>query len=157
LRPAGAATGLERLSLEELMGVRVQSPSLGSSQPIETAPSLVAVITDDQIHALGLRTLADALQLMPGVTVLPTQCGGQRVAVRGKANVNDVLVTLDGERLNDFYDGTYLTEFPLENIARIELIRGPGSALYGTNAFAGVISMFSKTKLEIFGGVGGEM
>ena len=152
---ASTTPTLEKLSLEELMGVRVRSATM-KSQPVETVPSVISVVTDDQIHALGLRTLADALQLMPGVTVLPTQFGGQRVIVRGKGNASDILVTLDGERLNDFYDGSYLMEFPLENIARIELIRGPGSALWGTNAFAGVISMYSKSRAEIFGGLGAE-
>jgi len=146
---------LQRLSLEELMNVHVRSASL-TSEPVETAPSVVSVITAEQIRTLGLRTLADALQLMPGVTVLPTQIGGQKIVVRGRANVNDVLVTLDGERLNDFYDGSFITELPLENVERIELIRGPGSALYGTNAFAGVISIYSRNRLEAFGGLGAE-
>ena len=69
---------VERLSLEELMGVRVRTPAM-SSQPMETAPSMISVITAEQIHALGLRTLPDALQLMPGVTVLPTSSAAQRV------------------------------------------------------------------------------
>jgi iron complex outermembrane receptor protein len=146
---------LEQLSLEELMNVRVRSPSL-SSQQVETAPSVVAVVTAEQIRNLGLRTLAEALQLMPGVTVLPSQAGGQRIVVRGRANANDVLVTLDGERLNDFYDGGFLTEFPLDNVERVELIRGPGSALYGTNAFAGVISIYSRNRIEAFGGIGAQ-
>jgi outer membrane receptor for ferrienterochelin and colicins len=150
------ATKLERLSLEDLMHVRVRSPTM-VSQSVETVPSVISVVTADQIRALGLRTLADALQLLPGVTVLLTPSGSQRVAVRGKANPNDILVTLDGERLNDFYDGSYLTEMPLENVERIELIRGPGSALYGTNAFAGIVSIYSKTKDEMFGGGGGEL
>src|SRR5262249_43970055 len=82
--PVDGAAPLEKLSIEELMGVRVRSPAM-TSQPVETAPSEVSVITGDQIHALGLRTLADALQLMPGVTVLDTQFNGQRVVVRGLA------------------------------------------------------------------------
>jgi iron complex outermembrane receptor protein len=150
-----ASGELERLSIEELMNVHVHSASL-TPEPVETAPSVVSVITAEQIRTLGLRTLADAVQLMPGVTVLPTQSGGMKLVVRGRSNVNDVLVTLDGERLNDFYDGSFLPEFPLENVERIELIRGPGSALYGTNAFAGVISIFSRNRLEAFGGIGAE-
>lgn len=146
---------LERLSLEDLMHVRVRSASL-TSQAVRTAPSLISVITADQIRALGLRTLADVLQLFPGVTVLPTQFGGQRVLIRGDDDVNDVLVTLDGERLNDFYDGSFPTQLPLENVDRVELIRGPGSALYGTNAAAGVISIYSKSDLEVYGGLGAE-
>lgn len=161
LAAAGARAGepppsvLERLSLEDLMNVRVRSASL-TSQAVRTAPSVVSVVTADQIHALGLRTLAEALQLLPGVTILRTQFGSERVVVRGQADVNDVLVTLDGQRLNDFYDGSFPTQFPLENVDRIELIRGPGSALYGTNAAAGVISIYSKTDPEISGGLGAE-
>ncbi len=148
---------LERLSLEGLMNVRVRSPTL-ESQNVETVPSMISVVTAEQIRALGLRTLAEALQILPGVTVMQTPTGLYRVAVRGRDDPNDVLVTLDGERLNDFYDGEYIVPMPLENVDRIELIRGPGSALYGTNAFAGVISIYSRTsKHEFFGGVGGEL
>ena len=82
---------VERLSLEELMGVRVRTPAM-SSQQMETAPSMISVLTAEQIHALGLRTLSEAIALMPGVTVLQSQLGGHRIVVRGRANPNDVLV-----------------------------------------------------------------
>jgi outer membrane receptor protein involved in Fe transport len=148
---------VERLSLEELMNVRVRSPTR-TSEAVATAPSVVSVITAEQIRLLGLRTLADALELMPGVSIVTTASGAQRVAIRGEADPDEVLFVLDDERLNDFYDGTYILEMPIENVERVELIRGPGSALYGTNASAGVVSIYSKDgNHDLWGGVGGEM
>jgi outer membrane receptor protein involved in Fe transport len=145
----------ELFNLDSEVGQMVQSATL-TDQEIATAPSVISVITEEQIRSLGLRTLRDALQLLPGVTVLDNQFGEQKVAIRGIANPNNILVTIDGERLNDFYDGTFFADLGLENIERIELIRGPGSALYGTNAFSGVISLYTKRRDEISASVGGQ-
>ncbi|HZH04638.1 MAG TPA: TonB-dependent receptor plug domain-containing protein, partial [Myxococcaceae bacterium] len=132
--------------------------STGTLQALNEAPSIVSVITKEQIRQFGLFTLADALQQMPGTTVLINEFGDKIVAARGLSSSPNILVLLDGERLNDFYDGSTPYTYPLANIERIEMIRGPGSALYGTNALSAVISMFSKqpsrgTSLELTGEV----
>jgi iron complex outermembrane receptor protein len=147
---------LELFDLEKLIDIKVRSATL-TEQDISTAPSAISVITEDQIRALNLRTLRDALQLMAGFTGLDTQFGDQLIAVRGISSSANLLVTLDGERLNDFYDGSFLADLPLNNIARIEVIRGPGSALYGTNAFSGVVSLYSRSDDSVDGGAGAEL
>ncbi|MEQ8275657.1 MAG: TonB-dependent receptor [Deltaproteobacteria bacterium] len=131
------------LSLEELTSVRVTSATLGE-RSIDRAPSTMSVITAQQIEQLGLLTLADALRLVPGMTVLDDQFGDLIVAVRGVQNKANILVTLDGQPLNDFYDGHFVPRLLLANVERIEVIRGPGSALYGTNAFSAVISIVTR-------------
>jgi len=130
---------LELFNLEQALKVKVSSATF-NEQAIETAPSVVSVISQDQFRLLGLRTLKDVVQMMAGVTVLDDQFGNQQIAIRGIANPANILVTLDGQRLNDIYDASYFGDLSLEYIERIELIRGPGSALYGTNAFFGVVN-----------------
>ncbi len=146
-------TDLMSLSLEELADVRVTSATLGE-HAIRHAPSTMSVVTAQQIEALGLLTLADALRLVPGFTVLDNQFGDQVVAVRGVQNQANILVTIDGQPVNDFYDGYFVPRIPLANVERIEVIRGPGSALYGTNAFSAVISIVTRGAPESDGGVG---
>src|SRR4029453_10270887 len=68
----GAADEMELFGLESKVGQMVQSATL-KEQEIATVPSVISVITEDQIRSLGLRTLRDALQLLPGVTVLDNQ------------------------------------------------------------------------------------
>jgi outer membrane receptor for ferrienterochelin and colicin len=155
LARADEPSEIELFNLERKLDVKIASATL-TEQEIETVPSVVSVITEDEIRALNLRTLRDALQLMAGVTVLDTQFGDYTVAVRGVSSPANILVTLDGVRLNDFYDGTFLVDLPLANIDRIEIIRGPGSALYGTDAFSGVVSLYSKTTDEVEAGIGAE-
>jgi outer membrane receptor protein involved in Fe transport len=149
------ASELELFNLERVLEAKVQSATLTASE-IETVPSIVTVITQEQIRDLNLRTLRDALMLVTGVTVIETPFNDQQVAVRGIYNPANILVTLDGERLNDFYDGAFFADLPLDNIERIEVIRGPGSALYGTNAFSGVISLYTKEGAQTYAGSGGE-
>lgn len=138
---------LDSLSLEDLLDARVVSTTL-QEQEVATTPSIVSVLTRHQIRSLGLRRLSEALQLLAGVTVVDTLSGVRDVTIRGVRNPASILVTLDGQPLNDFYDGEVLVDFPIELVERIEVIRGPGSALYGTGAFAGVISLFTRRAEE---------
>ena len=111
------------------------------AQELSTAPSIVSVLTNEEMRALGASNLAEALQHLPGFTHRYKQHGHYDILFRGQKEPADILVLVDGERLNNMYDGGAIYDLPIENISRIEVIRGPGSALYGTNAFAGVISI----------------
>ncbi len=154
--PTAERSDIDQFSLEELLNPTVASATL-SSQSLDTAPSVLSVVTHEELRALGLRTLRDVLMRITGATVLDTQLGEQRLALRGVASPPNLLVTLDGEPLNDLYDGSAPLDLPTENLERVEVIRGPGSALYGSNAFAGVVSLYSRTTEELAGGVGGEL
>ncbi|TVL99982.1 MAG: hypothetical protein CV087_15780 [Candidatus Brocadia sp. WS118] len=126
--------------------------------PVSKAPSIVTVITAEEIKNLGYRTFVEILRTVPGFEILKTASFGETMpAVRGLANsiyANRIRVMLDGHFVNDPLTGGALTEFddfPVENIKKIEIIRGPGSALYGENAFSAVIEIITKDAKDIDG------
>jgi iron complex outermembrane receptor protein len=135
----------------------VVSIATGSSQPIARAPSAATVVTSNDIKAIGATDLNQVLESVPGLHVSVSAIGyDQRVAIRGILTERgpQVLWLLNGHRLNTTYlsnRGSGLGDFPVENIARIEIIRGPGSALYGADAFSGVINIITKTASDING------
>lgn len=133
------------MSLEELLDVKVESASK-YSENILAAPSSVTVFTADDISRMGLRTLDELLGYVPGFVVSNLS---DRIAltVRGSRSYSSVLLLVDGQRVNEpLFHGFGITnpEFSLENIKKIEVIRGPGSALYGTGAYLGVINVTTK-------------
>jgi len=112
------------------------------------APSLTEVVTAQDIERWGARSVADVLRRIAGIDV--RQFGkGYMVGPRGTANVThitNVLVLLDGIPVNDPIFGTFDLgpNFPLAFIKQIEVVRGPGSCLYGANAYSGVINIITK-------------
>jgi iron complex outermembrane receptor protein len=145
--------GLAAMEIEDLMKVEVQSVSGASKflQKVIDAPAAVSVVTAHDIDTYGYRTLAAIIASVPGFNVTSDR-NYSYVGVRGFQRPGDynsrVLVLLDGHRLNDpVYNMAYLgNEFPVdvELIDRVELIRGPSSSLYGTNAFLAVINVVTK-------------
>ncbi|RYZ37217.1 MAG: hypothetical protein EOO71_28900 [Myxococcaceae bacterium] len=110
-------------------------------EAVRTVPAIGASFSRSQMIALGARTVADVLDVVPGVSVSRDVQGFHRTAVRGLRNDAEVLFLLDGHRLNNFFDGKALMNLPVENLERIEVIRGPGSAIYGAGAFLGVVNL----------------
>ncbi|MFK7929220.1 MAG: TonB-dependent receptor plug domain-containing protein, partial [Myxococcota bacterium] len=115
------------------------------AQSTRNAPNVVSVIVDQQTRERGYRTVSAALRDLPGAYIWTSQEGRHLVALRGvvSADNNKVLLLVDGV---PFYDGVYTHAWiddylPVHHIRQIELIKGPGSAVYGTNAFAGVINI----------------
>ncbi|HEY6937220.1 MAG TPA: TonB-dependent receptor [Terriglobales bacterium] len=141
---------LSQATLEELMNIKVVTASkyLQSSQ---SAPSLVTVVTADEIQKYGYRTLADVLRSV-GAFYVTYDRNYSYVGVRGFARPGDynvrILLLVDGHRLNDSVYGLAFvgSEFllDLDLVDRVEIIRGPSSSLYGTNAFFGVINVITK-------------
>ncbi|NMB76786.1 MAG: TonB-dependent receptor [Myxococcales bacterium] len=119
-----------------------------SAQSQEAAPAIVSVVERAEIEATGAQTVADLRDRLPGLHVVRSVSGTYRVAVRGVLSDAQVLVLLDGHRLNDLYDGSALLEFPAEAVERLELVRGPGSALYGTGAFMGVLNIVTREPVD---------
>src|SRR3990172_6649415 len=119
------------------------------------APSIVTVITDEEIKNLGYRTFVEILRTVPGFEILKTGALGDTIpAVRGFASDNKVRVMLNGHLVNNpLRGGAFVNfdDFPVEGIKRIEIIRGPGSAMYGENAFLGVINIITKDAKDIDG------
>ena len=145
---------LPDLSLEELLGVHVQ-PVFGASerlQPVTEAPASVTIVTADEIRRYGYTTLAEVLRGVRGFHVSNDR-NYSYVGVRGFGLPGDynsrVLLLVNGHRINDnVYDQAYAgAELGLDvaMIARVEIIRGPASSLYGTSAFFAVVNIITQT------------
>jgi iron complex outermembrane receptor protein len=138
------AERLQRLTLEDLMRIETGSASK-LQQPASEAPALISVITRDQIQSYGWISLNDILYKQPGFA--PSQDYDRRtVSARGLFegwNNNHLLLLIDGVPMNDpIYGSAYTWEItPLFLARTVEIIRGPGSALYGSNATNGVIAL----------------
>lgn len=143
------------MSLEELMDVEVVTASK-KAESVYDAPGILSVVTRDEIDKFGARTLRDVLQRMPGVYVTGSYLWPQNmVAVRGDLPThinNHTLILMNGRPMRESNAGgfnfTVLNDFPLDMVERIELVRGPGSALYGTNAYTGVVNIITKVAEE---------
>lgn len=133
------------------------SIATGTRQLVRKAPSVATVITADDITKLGLRTLEEAIETVPGVHVGRSDNHYYpQYSFRGifSQYSPQVLVLENGiPRTSQFLGerGVGSIGYPLENVARIEIIRGPGSALYGADAYSGVINIVTKTAADIDG------
>lgn len=116
------------------------------AQSVSVAPAIATGVPEDQMRALGLRTLPEVLKMVPGFETSRDVQGFHRVSARGMRDDSALLILYDGHRLNSPYDAKALLNLPTENIERVEVVRGPGSALYGTGAFLGVVNVVSKRR-----------
>ncbi len=130
----------------------------GSRQPLRRAPAVASVITAEDIAAMGAIELDQVLATVPGLSV--SRVAGfygpvysMRGIGAGSTNTPQILVMQNGVPMTTMYtgEGNRLGRVPLENIARIEIIRGPGSALYGADAYGGVINLITKSALDTAG------
>lgn len=157
-RPALAEPDPFALSLPELLEVRIYGASK-FLQSTGDAPASVSVLTADELRSFGFRTLGEALDGVRGVYVNQDR-NYSFVGMRGVSRPSDynarLLLLVDGNRYNDpIFDIAFVGhEFPIdiEQIERIEIIRGPGSSVYGSNAFLGVINVVTKTGAMLQGG-----
>jgi len=134
------------------------SIATGTEKPIHLAPSVASVITARDIKASGARTLDEALESVPGLHVSKSSNRNNSLySIRGvHAGDNaQVLLLVNGLPFNDLITGARppLFRLPVENISRIEVIRGPGSAVFGADAFAGVINVITKDRSDHDGSV----
>lgn len=135
---------------------RVVTVSSRYAQAVEQAPSIVTVVTDREIRSRGFRTLSDVLRSLPGVFVTMSQEGRSLAWFRGviSPDNNKFLLLVDGV---PWYDGIYthawIDEYiPLVDVKQVEIIKGPGSAVHGTNAFAGVVNVVTYRAEDLQGG-----
>lgn len=145
-----SSSDLTDLSIEELSRMRVYAASR-FDQPLTEAPSAVTVITHEDIRDHGWRTLGDILNSIGGLYTTYDR-GYAYLGIRGFGRPGDyntrVLLMVDGIRVNDslFGSATIDSPFPLdvELIDRVEFVPGPGSAVYGSNALFGVVSVTTR-------------
>jgi iron complex outermembrane receptor protein len=148
---------LTALSIEELMNIPVYGASRFEQKQTE-APSFVSVITGDSIRKHGYRNLADILRSISSFVVISDR-NYNYIGVRGFGRTGDynsrILVLIDHHRINENVYNAFDpgNGFPLDVdlIDRVEVIRGPGSSLYGSDAFFGVINIITKNGNHIGG------
>lgn len=143
------------MSPVELANISV-SIATGTPKPAYQAAAVTTVITAEQIKSMGATELSEVLDTVPGLHVgIQAITNDPLYSMRGiKNNVNaEVLLLLNGTRYAVPYSGGFMTgmAIPIEAIQKVEVIRGPGSALYGANAFAGVINIVTKKAQDIAG------
>ncbi len=151
------AGDLTTLSIEELMNVEVTSVSKKEERLFD-APAAVYVITQEDLRRSGATSIAEALRMVPGVEVARIDANKWAISARGFNSEfsNKLLVLLDGRTLYDpLFAGVFwdVQDTMLEDIDRIEVIRGPGGTLWGANAVNGVINIITKSARDTQGGL----
>ena len=143
---------LFEMSLEKLLNIQVSSASL-TQKSQRLSPSTISYITAEEIEMTGARTLSDVLRLIPGIDIQERRNGRDMVWIRGipSGRNTKIMLIVDGVPHREPVFGGWSPdeEIPLNNIDHIEVIRGPGSALYGGNAYSGLVSVFTRNELPI--------
>lgn len=148
LKAVGVSSELQAL-INSLIGVASIKPLSGRE-----SPSIISLITEEEIRHSGARDLMDVLSLVPGFDFGMDVEGVVGVGMRGNwAHEGKVLLLLDGQEMNENLFGTtqFGNHFPIDQIKKIEIIRGPGSAIYGGYAEYGVINIVTKNGADING------
>jgi len=125
-------------------------------QSADKAPAIVTVITGKEVRKSGARDLYDILARVPGFGVSISRYGLMMSEVRGIKTINSekIKFLIDGHSVNDVLYNSFswgFNQISLDNIKRIEIIRGPGSALHGSSAVVGVINVVTKDAEDIDG------
>ena len=152
-----AAANLAEMSLEELLTIKVVSAGKKDQLITETAAAIY-VITADDIRRYNASTITELLRQVPGILVAREATGEWAISIRGfnDKHANKLLVLMDGRTLySPLYAGVEwdVHDTMIEDIERIEIIRGPGAALWGANAVNGVINIITKPAAATRGGL----
>ena len=145
----------------EIGGIKIITATR-TPQKVSESPAIITVITDSEIHKRGYKSVGEALKSVPGFSTI-YDCLLYNVGVRGinggmRSGSRIIKVMIDNQPVSFRTDGTnFLGEelIPIVAVKRIEIVRGPGSALYGANAFLGVVNIITKDGKEIDGGIVG--
>ena len=149
---------IERLlamSLEELVDVDI-ALATGTSKPLKLAPAIATVITAADLRAMGATSLEEALETVPGLHMSKSNLLNVSIfSLRGIHTTlsTQVLLQINGQPIKFTYSDIfpYQLRIPVSTISRIEVIRGPGSAVHGADAFSGTINVITKEAAEIAG------
>jgi iron complex outermembrane receptor protein len=154
---ASTVKDLTQLSLEDLMRIEVTSVSKKGEQ-LSDAPAAIFVITQEDIRRSGVTSIPEALRMAPGVEVARIDANKWAISARGFNSrfATKLLVLMDGRSVySPVFSGVWwdAQDTLLEDIDRIEVIRGPGATLWGANAVNGVINIITKKAGETLGGL----
>jgi len=146
--PAQNLPDVTAMSVEDLMNVQVTSVSK-RSQKLADAAAAIFVITQEDIRRSGATSIPEALRMVPGVQVARIDENKWAISARGFNGrfANKLLVLIDGRSVyTPLFSGVYwnIQDVMLEDVDRIEVIRGPGATLWGANAVNGVINIITK-------------
>jgi len=157
--PRVAPSDLKQLSIEQLMEIDVTSVSRRSEQ-LSKAAAAITVITGEDLRRSGVTNLPDALRLSVSVHVAQSNGNTWGITSRGFnstfATADKMLVLIDGRSVyTPLFSGVFwdVQDVPLEDIDRIEVIRGPGATLWGANAVNGVVNIITRSAKETQGGL----
>lgn len=167
---AGNTDNLLDMSLDDLMNVTVTTTSK-TEEKLSEAAGVISVMSHDELNRFGARNLKDILMRMPSFNLSTIYMTDRStLAIRGdqlSPAANHILLLINGRPVREAEEGGIKSEmlesFPVASIDRIEVIRGPGSVLYGSNAFSGVINVITKkasennTSLTVAGGIPGSV
>jgi iron complex outermembrane recepter protein len=156
-RDAERAERLKQMSLEELMELQVTSASK-FPQLASEVPAAIRVIRQDELRRAGVRTLPEALRLATGLHVARFDSRTWAISARGlnSQTANKLLVLIDGRSVyTPLFSGVFwdVQNYLIRDIDRIEVIRGPGAAVWGSNAVNGVVNVVTKSAAETQGGL----
>ena len=156
-QPAAPKNTYADLSLEELMNETVTSVSK-KEQPLFDSPAAISVLSNDDLRRSGATTLPDALRLVPGMDVASVNAGQTAVSSRGFNSLyaNKLLVLVDGRTVySPLFAGVFWDQqqIMLNDVDRIEVIRGPGATIWGANAVNGVINVVTRDAKDTQGGL----
>jgi outer membrane receptor for ferrienterochelin and colicins len=162
------AKDLYSLDLQSLVNMKVTTASK-FSQRLSDAPGVMSVVTRDELNRFGGMTLGEILDRVPGLSMTTASFTDRNmVAARGdqtKTNGGHILFLINGRPSREVLEGGIITDllqsFPVNILERIEVIKGPGSVLYGSNAFSAVVNLITQKAngnalvLTALGGAGG--
>ncbi len=148
---------LGQASLEDLMDIKVTSVSK-KEEKLSRTTAAIFVISSEDIRRSGATNIPDLLRMAPGVDVEQINANSWAISIRGfnSRYSNKVLVLIDGRTVySPYFSGVFWDqlEMPLEDIDRIEVIRGPGGTVWGANAMNGVINIITKSSKDTKGGL----
>jgi iron complex outermembrane receptor protein len=157
LAQLGGQRDLSQIPIEDLMNIQVTSVSK-TEQKLSQAAAAIFVITQEEIRRSGATNILDLLRMVPGMDVSQINANDWAVSARGfnQQFSNKLLVLIDGRAVYTPLLGGVnwdTQDVPLEDIDRIEVIRGPGATLWGANAVNGVINVVTKKAADTQGGL----
>jgi iron complex outermembrane recepter protein len=153
---ANQVNQLKQLSIEQLTNVMVTSVTRGP-KPLSRSAAAAAVVTSDQIERSGAMNVPEAIRYVPGINIAQLTASQWAVSSRGFASANspDLLVLSDGRSIyTPLFSGVFwdVQDYLMPDIDRIEVVRGPGAALWGSNAVNGIINIITKSAADTQGG-----
>lgn len=157
-QPADGIVDDDTSDLESLLGREIEVTSVSkSAQKLSDSAAAIFVVTHEDIRRMGARSIPEALRIVPGLEVARVSAHTWAVTARGFNGVfaNKLLVLIDGRTVyTPLFAGTFWDENDvlLEDVDRIEVIRGPGATLWGSNAVNGIINVITKSAKDTQGG-----